>query len=340
MSQWAFVRKVSAGGAACALAALCTTAAAAGPKVSKKSICTPAAAAYKEAVVQNKAGHAREARASLATCMEATACAGLIPKCKALSDKIAEHMSSVIPVVVDESGTPQLDIQVKVDGEPLASHIDGMAVLVEPGAHDFTFSNAQGVVATQKVLVLEGQKDRAVTVTIGGQSQAAVASAPAPRPAAPPKPDAKPEPATEPEKAAEPEKTPAEETATTSHVESTGGRSWAMPKSVIPYVIGGVGVAGVAAGTLLTFWGNKDNSDLESACSPNCSPSALNHVKTMYLAADISFGAGAAALAVSTFLFATSHTTEGSEKAAPRDAVRVDVSPTRSGAFATVSGAF
>ncbi|HEY4013933.1 MAG TPA: hypothetical protein VGM06_11390 [Polyangiaceae bacterium] len=336
MSRGNFVRKVSASGAACALAALCATSYAAGPKVSKKSICTPAAVAYKEAVVENKEGHAREARASLATCMEATACAGLIPKCRALSEKIAEKMSSVIPVVVDESGTPQLDIQVKVDGEVLASHIDGMAVLVEPGAHDFTFSNAQGVVATQKVLVLEGQRDRAVTVTIGGQSQAPVAAAPAK-----PAPEAKPEPAAEPVKTAETEKPGAsEEPVATSHVESSGGGHWAMPKSVFPYILGGVGVAGVAAGAVLTFWGNKDNSDLESGCSPTCKPTSLDHVKTMYVAADISFGAGAVALAVSTILFATSHSTEGSQKPAPRDALRVDVAPTQSGAFASVSGAF
>jgi hypothetical protein len=322
--------------------ALCATSFAAGPKVSKKTICTPAAVAYKEAVEQNKEGHPREARASLATCMEATACAGLLPRCKALYEKIGEHMSSVIPVVLDAGGAPLLDVQVKVDGQVLASHIDGMAVLVEPGAHDFTFSNAQGgVIATQKVLVLEGQRDRAVTVTVGGQSQATAASAPPPPRPAPQAaaPEPKPEPV-EP-KVAEPEKPAAEEPAApNAHAETEAGRRWGMPKSPFPYLLAGVGAAGVAAGVVLTVWGNKDTTDLENSCSPNCKPTSLDHVKGMYVGADIALGAGAAALVVSTFLFATSHTTEGSVTPPPHEALKVDVHPTRSGAFASVSGSF
>jgi len=221
----------------------------------------------------------------------------------------------------------------------LASHIDGMAVLVEPGAHDFTFTNAQGaVLATQKVLVLEGQRDRPVSVTVGGKSQVAAASPPPPASKAEAKPEPEPAPAA-PEKTADQEK-PAPEESPAAHVESSGDQRWSMPKSAFPYVLGGLGLAGVAAGTVLTVWGNKDNTDLENTCSPSCKSTSLDHVKTMYVAADISFGVGAAALAVSTFLFATSHSTEGSVKPAPRDALMVDVHPTQSGAFASVSGSF
>jgi hypothetical protein len=333
MSERQFIRRASASGTSCVLAlVLCTTAAAA--KDNKRAVCTAAVTAYKQAIVQNKEGAWREARASLSSCIEATACAGLVPKCKALYDKLSEKMSSVVLSVLDDSGAPKLDVDVKVDGTLLTSHIDGMAMLVEPGPHEFTFSTDRGVFATQKVLILEGQRDRPIAVTIAGRPPSTSPSRA--------KEDPNPKPAPDDSDKAIPEKAPAEENARaeTSHSERASAGDWAMPKSVFPYVLGGVGVAGLAAGGLLTVWGNKDNSDLESTCSPNCQPASLDHVKALYVAADISLGVGAAALAVTTFLFATSRSTEGAEKPAAHEAMLVGVQPTRSGAFASVSGAF
>jgi hypothetical protein len=341
MSQRKFIRRASASGVLCALAlALCATSAAA--KENKRAICTAAFSAYKQAVSENKAGHWREARTSLTSCVEATACGGLVPKCKALLDKLEAKMSSVVPVVTDESGAPHLDVQVRVDGELLTSHLDGMAQLIEPGPHEFTFSTDQGVFATQKVLILEGQRDRPVAVTIAGQTPSAVAagSASSPSHTAKAPPAAKPAPDDSAKAASEKASGNDDGQAAISHGQRASGGDWAMPRSVFPYVLGGVGLAGVAAGGLLTIWGNNDNSALENTCRPNCQPSSQDHVKTMYIAADISLGVGVAALAVTTFLIATSRSTESAEKPAAHEALWVGVQPTRSGAFASVSGAF
>ncbi len=337
MSQTQFRRRTASVGALGTAAVLLWSGSAAaksppaGP--SKRAVCTAAVGAYKQAVEESKAGHVRDAITSLASCIEATACTGLVPKCTALSTKLAEKMSSIVPVVLDEKGTPVLDAQVQLDGRVVCSRLDGLAVLVEPGAHDVTFSNDKGVIGTQKVLVLEGQRDRPVTFTIVGQAGSAVAAAPPTLPAAHPKP------APEESPGQPSDKTAANEAAVESHSE-VKGRAWAMPKSALPYVLGGVGLAGLAAGGLLNFWGNKDTSDLENTCNPNCKPASLDHVKTMYVAADISLGVGAAALAVTTFLFATSHSAESGEKPATREGLRVVVDPTPSGGFASVSGAF
>jgi hypothetical protein len=341
MSQWTFIRRVSASGVSCALAlALCATSAAA--KENKRAICTAAGGAYKQAVSENKAGHWRDARTSLATCVEATPCGGIVPKCKALLDKLEAKMSSVVPVVTDESGAPRLDVQVEVDGQLLASHLDGMAQLIEPGPHEFTFSADQGVFATRKVLILEGQRDRPITVTITGQTPSAVAADATASPSRPSKAPPAAKPAADESNKTTPEKATGngEWQAGMPRSRAASDGDWAMPRSVFPYVLGGVGLAGLAAGGFLTVWGNNDNSALERTCRPNCQPASQDHVKTMYIAADISLGAGAAALAVTTFLIATSRSTESAAKPTAHEALLVGVQPTRSGAFASVSGAF
>jgi hypothetical protein len=109
--------------------------------------------------------------------------------------------------------------------------------------------------------------------------------------------------------------------------------------SAFAYLLGGAGALGLGAGALLTYWGKTDNDAL-SQCTPNCQPSSVDHIRRMYLAADLSFGAGGAALGVATLLFATSHPGEGAAKAPVKAAYGVDVRPTRSGALALFEGAF
>jgi hypothetical protein len=81
----------------------------------------------------------------------------------------------------------------------------------------------------------------------------------------------------------------------------------------------------------------KTHYEALAACSPSCAPSSVDHIRRLYLAADISFGVGGAALGVAALLFAISHS--GSHEVAPSTAV-FDVRPTRSGAAASFQGVF
>ena len=107
---------------------------------------------------------------------------------------------------------------------------------------------------------------------------------------------------------------------------------------LFPYVLGGAGLAAVGAGTLFFAWGSNDNANL-SQCTPDCAPSTLRHIKTLYTLADVSFGAGIAALGVATYLYAASGSASH-EKTTAKVAQTFDVQPTRGGVFATVSGSF
>ena len=331
-------------GAAAVLLVLHARAASAAEKPSKRAICAPAYSAYKTAQAEEKAGHMRAARDALQTCAQVTSCAGLAPKCSTRYAELGAQMPSVVPVVTDSAGVPRTDIQVKVDGELLTSELNGKGVAVEPGVHEFSFATDHGVFATQKVMIVEGQHDRVLSVVLPGPG---APTKPSPVAVTTPSPAAA-ETNTAAETANADGKPSHEETETEKSTramvapapspdrESPTARPWTMPRSAFPYVLGGAGLAAVAGGVLLTIWGQQDNSSLESRCKPACDPSSVDHIRTLYIAADLSFGVGAAALAVTTWLFAKSH----AENAPGSTAMRIDVHPTASGAVASVSGTF
>jgi hypothetical protein len=93
-----------------------------------------------------------------------------------------------------------------------------------------------------------------------------------------------------------------------------------------------VGVAGIAGYGLLTYWGRKDNDKL-AECSPACNPAAVDHIRKLYTIADVSLGVGIAALVGGTSWWYV-------KSRRSKEAVAVDVQPIRSGALASVKGAF
>lgn len=80
----------------------------------------------------------------------------------------------------------------------------------------------------------------------------------------------------------------------------------APPRSKVPaYVLGGVGVAGLASFGVFAGLGVSKKSDLEK-CKPYCQANDVKMVRTDYLIADISLGVGIVALASAGVLLLTS----------------------------------
>ena len=171
----------------------------------------------------------------------------------------------------------------------------------------FCFSTSElGVFATKTLMIVEGQRNRPIAVAIHKRGSPAIAAStgatksvvpekeamiPSAAPATPTTPPTE---GTSSKEASEP--APPPEPATASDLEpKKHGRS------AFPYLLGGLGLASVGAGALLTLWGRQDNAAL-SACAPNCAASDLDHIKTLYLASDIAFGVGAAAVGVATVM--------------------------------------
>lgn len=67
--------------------------------------------------------------------------------------------------------------------------------------------------------------------------------------------------------------------------------------SATPFVLGAIGLVGVGAFAMLGSLGSAKKGDLDaSGCKPNCAPDEVSSVKTLYVAADVSIGVGAASL--------------------------------------------
>jgi hypothetical protein len=289
--------------------------------------------AHTKAVERQQSGHLKEARPLFEACAKPTCDKYLQQECTTQVTQLDADIPSVVPVVTDGDDAPRVDCVVKIDGEVLTSKLGGQALSVDPGLHEFTFSTDKGVISTQKVMIVQGQRNRPLACSTLGPShalsvsmptQAAAAQAAAARFAY--------------EKSASGEVAPAPPAP-----ESSPKTKWAPGWA--PWVVGGAGLAGVGAGALLIYWGRQDNNSLIANC-PNggCAQSAVSHVSTMYVAGDVLLGAGLAAVGVSTvwLLFGSRTSVENGEKSpAPAEArLKFDVTPARSGAFATVSGAF
>jgi hypothetical protein len=299
-------------GASWAAILLCSTPAKGAPHPPKgESACATAFASAQE---RERSGHLREARELLLTCAKATCSKVLRQACRTKFTQLdSDDIPTIVPFVADDAGAPRVDVQVRMDGELLTSRLDGQALPVDPGMHEFSFSTDSGVFETQKILIVQGQHNRQISVLLhspdkGVQKEAVAApvaqASPVETKAAPDRPaSAAPSPhQTEPE------------------VPSPEGRSEGG-KSALPYVLGGGGLAGVAAGASVVYLGKTDASSVAAD-----------------VAIGVSVGVGVAALIVATWVFASPRSSE--EKPPNRTAYVLDVQPTPSGAFASVSGAF
>jgi hypothetical protein len=113
-------------------------------------------------------GKLREAREAFAVCA-ADGCPALIRN--DCGGWLAEVQSAVPTVVVRataaEDPQPELyDVEVKVDGAPLTSRLDGRALPVNPGERRFSFTAAGRRAVTQTVVVRVGEQHRLLAVTL------------------------------------------------------------------------------------------------------------------------------------------------------------------------------
>lgn len=109
---------------------------------------------------------------------------------------------------------------------------------------------------------------------------------------------------------------------------------------VLPIVLGGVGVVGVAAFVTLGVVGKNQRDELRETCAPACSEDDVSSVRTKLVLADVSLGVGLVALGVGTYLFITSPGSPPPAKAPAAARVWLDVAPGAGGGSLTVRGTF
>ena len=203
---------------------------------------------------------------------------------------------------------------VSLDGDPLLAAVWHKPFYVDPGPHGFVFVHADGAAVTRTTPSLRAGDKQTVEMddpppaASSAVSPPAAASAPAARGAT--------------------TSTPPASDAIPSSSDGNGG------KRVASYVVGGTGVALVAAGAVLGLRAIGKRNDASNlcpggACTLPATPAdalALRHdAKVAGTFATVGFAAGGAALATAVFLFVTSG--HRSERAAPATSLLPSAGP-------------
>ena len=196
-------------------------------------------------------------------------CPQIIKKdCVDWLEKSEESLPTVVLGAKDSNGQDVVVAHVTFDGAPLADRLDGKAVFVDPGQHTFRFEIPGEKPIEQQMVIHEGEKNRLVSVSL------APAAAPPP----------------------------------------TGGDKHFTPpppepeqkKSKVPAIIvGGLGLATVAAGGVFYFLALSNYNDLKDGCGKthSCTSDDTSPVQTK---ADVSYvllGVGGALVITGVVLY-------------------------------------
>jgi len=295
-----------------AVSLLSTRAAAADPDAPQpqpptKTQCIDADA---EAQSLRMSGKFLEAKKQLSMCA-ASVCPQLVrDDCAQRLDDVNKATPTIVLAAQDAMGKDRSDVKVTVDGVLVAERLDGLPIPLDPGPHKFVFEVA-GQAPFERALVLrEGEKDRHESVIIPASAATAPSVTPAPSTNGP---------------------TGRASGDVATYTQSPEGpaddsgsgrsqRTWGL-------VLGGVGLAGIAAGSVfgamaIGKW-NQSQNDCSASTVAQCTDhggavTAHDAAVTDGTVSTVAFGIGVAALAGGALLFVF----------APRDAatgsVRID----------------
>jgi hypothetical protein len=224
----------------------------------------------------------REARAQMLVCASASCPAAIQSECLRRVDQVNAAIPTVIFEAKDPAGNDLSNIRVDMDGQQLTDRLDGSSLSIDPGEHHFRFTAPGGIVVDKTIVIRESEKDRHERVVVGAA-------------AAPPPPGVQSAP---PGATAPPPGAPSEDARAN--------------RQMIAYVVGGVGVAGLAVGTIFgilasSAWSNSKNECPQTGVciDYNKSLSDYNTASTDATISTVGIIAGAAAVAAGVVLWVT-----------------------------------
>jgi hypothetical protein len=225
------------------------------------------------------AGRLREARVSFLVCAKDQCPAVVRDDCAQWTGEVTEAMPSVV-FAAREGGHPVTNVSVEVDGEVLATRLEGAPLLLDPGEHHLRFAHQGSRSAEQTVTLTKGEKKRLLTIELEAPS-AGSGEPESPRPAP-----------------------VLVTTPSTTFLPSTPppGPQGAA-RYVGPLAFGGAGVVAVGIGTYLLVHAASDVSTLEGSCSPYCGHDAVDRLRARALAGDVILGIGATSLLAAGYLY-------------------------------------
>jgi len=259
-----------------ALVSLAGQAFAQGNGVPSKSAVQECARAYESSQEHRGAGAISSARAEFERCQRDDCPAFIRSDCSRWSKELEAEQPTVI--FSAKRGTRKLtDVRVSVGGRVLVEQLNDQAVELDPGEYDFRFEMAESGLVVQHALIQAGNKDRLVQVEFAPLAQAQGAGL-------------------------QPHRLPhASDTGQPSNTQSAPAP--APSPQVLPWVLLGIGATSLGTGAALSVWGGHEELELRETCSPICTDSQVQPVRTKYLLSNVSFGAGIASLSTALYLF-------------------------------------
>jgi hypothetical protein len=182
--------------------------------------------------------------------------------CQRWLDAVERATPAVVFRVRGPRGVLLANVTVSIDGEP-ARRLDGRALLMNPGEHVLLFEHTGHQPLHTPVFVTEGEKLEPREVTL----QPRVAEQPVES---------------------------SGDTATAGEAQSLPGPELSSSTGW-PLALGAVGLAGATGFVFFGIRAQSGETDLEQ-CTPNCSRSQVDDVKSDYLYSNVSLGVGLAGL--------------------------------------------
>jgi hypothetical protein len=265
------------------------------------------AEAYEAAQVERKAGHITAAIEKLTVC-SAEACPKFIRK--DCIQWLTESQSAQPSVVfsVRHRGADLSAVEISCDGRVVARTADGKAVAIDPGPHVFVF-RAPGLSPLEKQLIVrEGERNRLVEAVLTERIAREPASTALP-----------------------------EATLSSSEMGSVSPGPNSTNLALRTYGLAGLGILGVSGFAAFGLLGNSQKHDLESSCSPFCSSSQVDEVRTKYIVADACLAVGVVSLGLATYWFVTG---QPPQSTAPATSVAVSPLVGGRGGVVNISSSF
>ena len=234
------------------------------------------AQAYEKAQEERTASRLSAAIEHLKSCIDSTCPKFIREDCLRWMDQTETALPTVV-FSVREDGKDLTSVEILCDGKLLIGTLDGKALPVDPGLHNFTF-NVPGLAPEERhLLIREGERNRIINVDFGTSRES---SSPPPSPSP----------------------SPSSSSSVKTVLPAPPARAGALAYSLV-----GVGALGVAGFTVFGLLGHSRQGELERTCAPNCQSGQIDGVRTQYLLADTCLGVGLVSLGFATYLFVKHH---------------------------------
>jgi hypothetical protein len=237
-----------------------------------------------------------EAGAQALTCANPACGLLLSEECGKIYGELQAVMPSVVFVARDENGNDLTNASVHVDGQASPVSVNGTPVAFDPGSHEFRFTAEGFEPLVQHAVIRTGERLRPL---IGVLKQ------------------------TRPLLAQQIARSPQ------TRLDDRPGRR--VPLAT--YVLGGVGLVGLAGFVGFRVVGASDFDTLSRECKPDCSQDSVDGVRQKYVFSNVALAVGAAASVAALSVYLVSSTS-------PQRTTALQISHSGDGARARVTTSF